>query len=203
MKKILFAVAAMAAITFASCGGNKTESAAVAADTVAAEQVDGTETLATALETSDPAQVQTAVESIQTKIQELIQSGDVQKAEEYKSQLVTWYNENKEKVEAITSGQMNISQIIETVKTLPTSVGGAVEGAAESAAEAAKADAQAAGEQVKAAGEQVKAAAEQKVQEQVNKAEQKAAEKVNEAAQKANEKVNEAAKKAVGGLLGK
>lgn len=196
MKKILFAVAAMAAFTFASCGGNKTENPAVEADTVAVEAVEGIDALGEALEAGDPAQLQTVAETMQTKVQELIANGNIEQAEAYKLQLEKWYNENKEKVEAIAADGLNIGQIVETVKNLPTTA----ENAGEAAVDAAKADAQ-------VVGEQVKEAAKQKAQEEVNKAEQKVNEKVQQetqkAAEKVNQKVQEGTQKAVGKLLGK
>lgn len=203
MKKTLFFVAlAATALTFASCG-NKTDNNENACDStlvdtaaVAEEQVEGIEALTQALEAGDASQLQTVAETMQNKVQELIASGDATQAEAYKLQLEKWYNENKAKVEKVAAEGLNIGQIVETVKALPTNA----EKAGESAVEAAKADA-------KNVGEQVKDAAKQKAQEEVNKAEQKVNEKVQQETQKAvdkaNQKVQEGVQKGVNKLLGK
>lgn len=197
MKNLIFVLAAAATISFASCGGNKSESSVPETDTAfidttaaAVELPEGIDALSDALHAGDAAQLQTVAETMQAKVQELIAHGDVEQAETYKLQLEKWYNENKAKVDAIAKDGLDMGQLVETVKNLPTTAADA----GEAAVGAAKADA-------KTVGEQAKEVAKKKAQEEVNKAEQKVSEKVQQetqkAAEKAREKVQEGTQKAV------
>jgi hypothetical protein len=58
MKKLVFMFVAVAAISFASCGGNKTQAPAVEEDTVAVAEVE--DTLATDSVVADSAAVEVA-----------------------------------------------------------------------------------------------------------------------------------------------
>lgn len=201
MKKLFTTMMAVAAISFASCGGNtKTETVdtdSTAVEAVAEEEVvAAVDEIATALESGDEAVVKTNVETLTQKIQALIEKGDVEAAKAYALKLQEWYQNNKEKVDALAQNGTTIEQLINAAVALPTTV----TGAAQEVVDAAKADAETVKEAAKAAAEQkaeeAKEAAKAKVEEEVNKATQKAADKANEA-------VNDAAKKAANKLLGK
>lgn len=181
MKKILFVMFA-AALSFASCGTKTTDNATDTDSTaVATEEIAELQTLADAVETGDAAQTQTALTALQSRIQELIESGDLETAKKYKYQLEKWYNENKSTVDGIAQEGLTVEQLINLAENTPAST----EELATSAVEAAKADAQQVKEEVKA------------------KAQEKANEAVQQATQQAAQKTNEAATKAVNKLLGK
>lgn len=194
MKNLFPVMVAAATMMFASCG-SKTEPATEAVDTVVVEQAE-LNAVMEAVEAGDATQTAEALKTLQTRIEELVASGDIEAANKYRYQLEKWYNENKDRVDAVAQDGLTVGQLVEAVKGLPTSA----EGAAESAAEAAKADAQ----QV---GQEVKAAAQQKANEAMDKAQQKANEAAQQATQQAADKANEAVQKptqkAASKLLGK
>lgn len=192
MKKVLLLAAVAATMGLTACGG-KTEQPVEAVDSVIVDEAaEALDAATTALENGDAEEVQTAIVDLQGKIEALVAEGNVEEAEGYKSRLLQWYKENKEKVDNTVSEGVTIQQLVETVTNLPTTA----EDVAKAGVEAAKAD----GEK---AAEDLNAAVQQKTNEVVNAAQQKANEKVNEAAQKANAKVNEAVQNAAGKLLGK
>ena len=201
MKKVFYSFMALAAVSFASCGGN-TKSDPSDVDTTVVEAADeeqvvaAVDEVATALESGDAAAVQTNVQTIADKVKALIEKGDVEAAQKYALELQKWYEANKDKVEALAQNGTTIEQLVKAAVALPTTV----TGAAQEVVNAGKADA----ETLKEAG---KAVVEQKVEEAKEAAKAKAEEEVNKAAQKAadkaNEKVNEAAQKVAGKLLGK
>lgn len=202
MKKLFTTMMAVAAISFASCGGNtKTESVendSTAVETVADEDavVAAVDEVATALESGDAAAVETNVQTIAAKIQELVKNGDAEAAKAYALKLQEWYQNNKEKVDGLVQNGTTIEQLINAAVALPT----AVPGAAQDAVDAAKADAQTVKEAAKTAleqkAEETKDAVKAKAEEEVNKAAQKVADKASEA-------VNNAAQDAAKKLLGK
>lgn len=201
MKKLFTTVMALAAISFASCGGNTKSEAAdndsTAVETVAADEaVAAVDEITNALESGDEAAVQSNVQSLATKIQELIEKGDTEKAKEYALKLQEWYAQNKEKVDGLAQNGTTIEQLVKAAVALPTTANAA----AEQLGDAAKADVETVKEAAKTAVEnkanEVKEAAKAKAEEEVNKAAQKAADKASEA-------VNDAAKKAANKLLGK
>lgn len=202
MKKAFYSLMALAAISFASCGGN-TKSEVVTEDSTGVENVASEEEvvtavdkIATALESGDAATVQTNVQNLSTKIQQLIESGDVETAKAYALKLQEWYNQNKEKVEGLAQNGTTIEQLINAAVALPVNA----EGAAQGLIDAAKED-------VGTIKEAAKEVAEQKANEAKEAVKAKAEEEINKAADaakaKAEEKVNEAAKKAANKLLGK
>lgn len=197
MRKLFTTVMALAAISFASCGGNTksetVENDSTTVEAVAAEEaVAAVDEIAIALESGDEEAVQINVKALADKIQELIENGDTEKAKEYALKLQEWYAQNKEKVDGLAQNGTTIEQLVKAAVALPTTLDAAVE----QLGDAAKAD-------VETVKEAAKAAAEEKANEVKEAAKAKAEEEVNKAAQKAADKANEAAKKAAGKLLGK
>jgi hypothetical protein len=205
MKKIII-LACASLLIMASCG-NKTKSNAEGVDSVSdstAVVSQDVQTLVsditTKLNSTDPAQVQSALENVRDNYAELVENGNVEEAKEYASAIQKFVSENSEKLSKVAKGETTVIGLINGIKNLPTSA----EATAEEAAAAVKADAAAA---ANAAEEATKAAAAEKVNEatapvaeKVNEAKKNAdaaAQKVNEKAEQANATVD-AAKKLLG-----
>lgn len=190
MRKVLFLASAVLAITFASCG-NKAKTAEEAVDSTAvvtaADSI--TEVLSEKLSASDPAEVQTTLESLKAKYEELVKAGKLEQAAEYASKVQAFINEHAEEISKVASGNTTISSIVDGIKNLPTNV----ESAAKDAASAVKSDA----EQIASdAVDKAKEEASKKVDETVNNAKEEANKKVNEKVEEANKKANDAVNKA-------
>lgn len=193
MKKILF-LACASLLILASCG-NKTKSNADGVDSVSdsAEVVSQrVQTLVSditeKLNSSDPTQVQKALESVRDKYEELVESGKVEEAKEYASAIQKFVSENSEKLSDAVKGETTVVNLIEGIKKLPTSA----ETTAEEAAAAVKADAEAAANNAK---ETVKETAAEKINEATAPVVQKANE-AKKSADAASKKVNEKAEQA-------
>ncbi len=196
MKKI-FLFACVAALTLASCGNKtKANAEAEANDSVAEATVEQTQAqaqadsviavISTQLESNDPATVQKSLETVKETYAKLVESGDVEAAKTYASQVQKFIDDNSEKINTVAKGETTVVSLINGIKNLPTSA----ETTAEAAAAAVKSDAQSV---ANAAVDVAKATAEQKV----NEAKTEAANKVNEAKAAATKKVTEAAAPAV------
>ena len=136
MKKIFYAIVAVAAITFSACngtakGGDDTDS--VAADSVVAEapeaDADATITaLSSALAANDAEQTQSLL----------------QKAQEYIAKLQQFISENEDRIAQFTAGNETLNSVVSGVKAIPVDAAAlagdakdAVVGAANDAATAA------------------------------------------------------------------
>ena len=136
MKKIFYAIVAVAAITFSACngtakGGDNTDS--IAADSVVAEapeaDADATITaLSSALAANDAEQTQSLL----------------QKAQEYIAKLQQFISENEDKIAQFTAGNETLNSVVSAVKAIPVDAAAlagdakdAVVGAANDAANAA------------------------------------------------------------------
>ncbi len=212
MKKIFIAIAAVAAMTFASCGnqtaqGEGTDSVAI--DTTVVEETGVAEAqteaeavvagLAEQLNANNAEGLAQKVEAAKAYVQELVNSGKLEAAKVYAEKIQAFVDENKEKLDAITSGNSTISELISTVTALPSSASEAVSGAAESAEGAANSAVDAAKSAVesgKSAVNDAKDAAKAKANEVVNEAKTAAENKANEAVNDAKAKTNEAIDKA-------
>lgn len=199
MKKIFIAIAAVAAMTFASCGGNTTqggENDSIPADSVVLEEVGVADaeanaeaaisSLADKLKVSDVDGITKKIAEVQAYIQELINTGKLAAANVYVEKLQSFINENEEKLSALSAdGTNSVKDLLGKVTAL-TSGAESLAGNVQEAADGAKAA-------VDDAVENAKAKAQEKVEEAKAKAEEKAAQAVEDAKAKAQE----AGKKAI------
>ena len=127
MKKIFYAIMAVAAITFSACngtaqGGDNTDS--IATDSVVAEapeaDVDATITaLSAALADNDAEQTQTLLEKAQAYIAKLQADGKLAEASAYIAKLQQFISENEEKIAQFTAGNETLNNIVTAVKAIP------------------------------------------------------------------------------------
>ena len=181
MKKLLFAVMAVAAIGFASCG-NKAQQA---------EAADGTEVVAGAdvaegiianlkeyVETKDAAKLQEALKAAKEKIAELIQQNP-EAAKEYVAKVQEYLKENAESIKALVGENEAANAAVSTltsvepeavVNGLLEQVGNKAEETKDAAVEAAEAAKDAAVDAAKEKAEETKAAAKEKANEAIDNA---------------------------------
>lgn len=222
MKKVFFAVAAVAALSFASCG-NKTNANAEAADSIATEMVDTTalapETKSTfealsaqvtkALDGNDTQSLTTALANIAAAYKTLANSGKLEELKGYGQLVKNFVNEHADKIKSVAGENATINSLISGIQALPTDANATLDAAKAAvsdktvglAAEALQKGA-AAGATAEAAAEALKnapTAATEAVNNAVNNAKEQAQQKANEAVdaakEKAQQKVDEAAKK--------
>jgi len=195
MKKSIRMVAAfVAAMSLTACTGStnantsEEDSLAVVTLSEGAEAEEVVNVLEKEVEAGDAPALNKAVETIQAELQEIIESGDAEKAAAYASQIKAFIDQNADKLKELDINTITLNDIINAAKALPVNA----ENAAEDAAAAVQADAEAAKD---AAVEAAKAKADEAVEEgkaKANEAVQDAANKANEAASKA---INDAANK--------
>ena len=200
MKKSIRIVAAfVAALSLTACTGStnantsEEDSIQVVSLTEGAEPAEVVNVLEEKVNAGDATSLNQAVETIQTELQEIIESGDVEKAAAYASQIKAFIDENAEKLQELNINTLTLNDIINAAKALPTTA----EEAAESAADAVEADAIAAKD---AAVDAAKAKADEVVEEgkaKANEAVETGKAKANEAVQDAANKANDAATKAI------
>lgn len=192
MKKIVFAVMALMAIGFTSCG-NKTQQAEAVADSteVAAPSAEAAlSALSEQLNSGDASAFQTALQAVQEQIKNL----DPEVAKEYVAKVQSFLKENADKIKEVAGDNAAITTAVNALTDVePAQV---VEGIQSALSNAGDAAANAAAEKV----DDAKEAAQKKADEAKQAAKDKANEKVNEAKDAANKAVNDAAAKAVKGL---
>jgi hypothetical protein len=147
MKKILFLAAAVAAMTFAACG-NKSQSAAPAADSAQSDSVAAVDTaslapeakaalgaltlqLQKAVESKDPKAVTTALANLEATYKTLVNTGNLEDAKTYGSAIKQFVSESADSIKQIASGNTTIAELVNGIANLPTT--------AETTAEQAKA----------------------------------------------------------------
>ena len=152
MKKIFYAIVAVAAITFSACngtakGGDDTDS--VAADSVVAEapeaDADATITaLSSALAANDAEQTQSLLQKVQEYIAKLQADGKLEEAKVYIAKLQQFISENEDRIAQFTAGNETLNSVVSGVKAIPVDAAAlagdakdAVVGAANDAANAA------------------------------------------------------------------
>lgn len=209
MKKILFAVMAVVAIGFASCG-NKTQQAeavdsAAIVDSLAGEAAQGViDQLGAQLEAGDVSKLQEVLTTAKEKIADLIKENP-EVAKEYVAKLQAYLKENAEKVTALVGENVAagaaltalteadpesiVTGVLGAVGETATEVKDAAVDAAASQVDAGKAAVDAAASQVDAA----KAAAQQQVDAAKDAAKQQVEDTKAAAKQKAGEAVDNAA----------
>ena len=189
MKKLLLMVAAVAAMTFASCDNtaNKTEQTT---DSVAAfnvEQFDSALANAT-----DSAAVVDLLNNANAEVQKLVEAGKNDEAQSLLAQIKEIVNKNTEKLTAIVP---SIGTLVDQVVALPEGVKDVVENAGDSLKDAATEKANEVVEGAKAAANEAADKAIDKANEAADKAADKASEAANKAADKAKDAAKDAAKK--------
>lgn len=192
MKKIFYAMMAVAAISFSACTGTTkggSENDSINADSVvvdAAEDVTADATiskLADALANNDTEQAQTLLQQAQAYIAKLQQEGKLEEAKAYIAKLQQFISENEEKITPLTTGNETLNNLVAAVKALPVDAAAVAEGAKDAA--------------VSAANEAANAAA-----SAANEAANKAVETGKQEAGKAIDKAAEDTKSAIKGKLG-
>lgn len=191
MKKILFAVMAMAAIGFTSCGNKTQQAEAVDSvaliDSLSEEAIQETlNTLSGVIDAKDADKLKEVLEDSKAKVAELVkQNPELAKA--YVAKLQKFLKENKEKVSEFTSKSPTAQDAIDAIISDESEDGlggliGAIEDKAEEVKEGANAQAEAAKEAANKQVEDAKKAADKKVQEQKDAAKAKASGAIDNAA---------------------
>jgi len=185
MKKVLFAVMAMIAIGFTSCG-NKTQSQTEVADTEvtinAEEEAAATiNALTEQIEAKDASKLQEVIESVKEKVVSFITS-DPEAAKEYVQKVQAFLKDNAEKIKEFVGDNEAVNAAISSLTEAPAdkivsglaSLGEGINNAAEAAQDKAS-----------EAVEDAKDAAKDKANEMKDAAKEKTSEAIDAAADKA------------------
>lgn len=189
MKKLLLMVAAVAAMTFASCDNtaNKTEQTPDSVATFNVEQFDSA-----LANVTDSAAVVDLLNNANAEVQKLVEAGKNDEAQSLLAQIKEIVNKNTEKLTAIVP---SIGTLVDQVVALPEGVKDVVENAGDSLKDAAAEKANEVVEGAKAAANEAADKAIDKANEAADKAADKASEAANKAADKAKDAAKDAAKK--------
>ena len=189
MKKILLAVMAVCAISFTSCG-NKTQQASdeavdsVAVITAAADEAaEGTiSALSEQLEAGDANKLQQVLETVKTKVAELIKQNP-EIAKEYVVKVQDFLKENAEKIKSVVGDNAAVAAAVSAITDIEPQnvVNGLLDQVSDAAADAKDAAVDAVNDKV----DEAKDAAKQKAEEAKDAAKQKAGEAVDNAANSA------------------
>ncbi len=185
--KTFFALAAVAAMSLCACTNNaKTAEESLDFENATPEAV--VSSLTEKIQSGDATAITEAVEIVQAELQAILESGDVEKASAYASQIKAFVDENAEKLQELNVNTLTLADIINAVKALPANAEATAEDAAaavESDAEAAKdAAVDAVKEQANEAVEEGKAKANEAVQDAANQANKAVGDAINDAANK-------------------
>lgn len=144
-----------AALSFVSCGGNKTSEPTTDADSAISDANADTDTQtanadadaaiqsldkAIAASKSNPEMVKQSVASIQQKIAELKASGNTEAAQAYASKLQTYLKSHADDIKSIDPQSVTVVDVVNAVANAPQTV----KNAAQSAVQAAESDVNAA-----------------------------------------------------------
>ena len=167
MKKIFFAIVAVAAISFSACngtakGGEETDS--INADSVVAEAPEANvdaiiSSLSTAVADNDAEATQTFLQKAQAYIAKLQADGKLEEAKAYIAKLQQFISENEEKIAQFTAGNETLGNIVSAVKAIPVDVANVAEGAKDAVVGAANDAANAANDAANAAAQKATDAA--------------------------------------------
>ena len=140
MKKIFYAIVAVAATSFSACNGTAkggAETDSIAVDTVPTPpeaNVDAMiSSLSTAVADNDAEATQTFLEKAQAYIAKLQEEGKLEEAQVYIAKLQQFISENEEKIAQLTAGNETLGNIVSAVKAFPVNVAEAATDAAEGA----------------------------------------------------------------------
>ena len=172
MKKLFFFAGILAMTALASCGNKQNAPAEGETIEVAAPVDDDVVSMLDAqLKSKDPNALMKTLAAIKEKYAQLVKAGKLEEAKAYMAKAQTYLKEHAAQITAIAGEDSEVSNLVNSVTSMPE--------AAQSAAEEAAKDAKA------------------KVNEAAAKANAKINEKANEAGQKAHEAVGKAAAKAM------
>ena len=137
MKKIFYAIVAVAAITFSACNGTvkgEQNTDSIATDSVVAEvpeaDADATITaLAAALNDNNAEETQSLLQKAQDYIAKLQAEGKLEEAKAYIAKLQQFISENEEKIAEFTAGNETLGNIVSAVKAIPVDAAAVAEGA--------------------------------------------------------------------------
>lgn len=184
MKKALFMAMAAFAISFASCGGNKTAEAPAEETEQAAEAFDvegAVNNLQAQLESGDASTFQKALEAVKEQIAKL----DPEVAKEYVTKVQDFLKANADKVKEVVGDNAVVNTLVTSIVETPAeSIINEVQSKLGEVGQAGQDAVDNAVDQVKDAAEDAKQAAEDKVNEQVDKAKENAAKEIDNAADK-------------------
>ena len=173
MKKLFFFAGILAMTALASCGNKQKAPAEGETIEVAAPVDDDVVSMLDAqLKSKDPNALMKTLAAIKEKYAQLVKAGKLEEAKAYMAKAQTYLKEHAAQITAIVGEDSEVSNLVNSVTSMP-------EAAQNAAEEAAKSDAKA------------------KVNEAAAKANAKINEKANEAGQKAHEAVGKAAAKAM------
>ena len=173
MKKLFFFAGILAMTALASCGNKQKAPAEGETIEVAAPVDDDVVSMLDAqLKSKDPNALMKTLAAIKEKYAQLVKAGKLEEAKAYMAKAQTYLKEHAAQITAIAGEDSEVSNLVNSVTSMP-------EAAQNAAEEAAKSDAKA------------------KVNEAAAKANAKINEKANEAGQKAHEAVGKAAAKAM------
>lgn len=200
MKKIFLMMAAVAALSFTSCGNKAAQTEAPADETEVVDLENATAALAEQLEAGDVNKFQEALEAAKQKVTELL-TNNPEVAKEYLDKVQTFLKENADKVKAVVGDNAVVQTAVAALTDTPAeNIINGLKSQLDATGEAGQAVVDNAVEQVNATGEELKQAIQDKAGElkqaandKVEEGKKAANDKVNEAANKVNEKVNEAA----------
>ena len=175
MKKLFFFAGILAMTALASCGNKQNAPAEGETIEVAAPEDDDVVSMLDAqLKSKDPNALMKTLAAIKEKYAQLVKAGKLEEAKAYMAKAQTYLKEHAAQITAIAGEDSEVSNLVNSVTSMPE----AAQNAAEEAAK--KVDAKAK-ETVEAAKSDAKA----KVNEAANEAGQKAHEAVGKAAAKA------------------
>lgn len=204
MKKIFFAVAAFAALTFASCD-NKTNGNANGVDSVATDSIEAVASdagatadaviseLTSQLDAKDAGAIEKTLATIKEKIADLLNSNP-EAAKEYVSKVQTFLKDNADKIKGVVGDNAAVTSAVaaltaapaeDVVNNIKNTLGAAKDAGSEAVGNAVDA--------VKNAPEAAKDAAESAANKAVEDAKSKAAEKVDNAKKDAGAAIDKAA----------
>ena len=205
MKKIFLMAVAAAAFVFTSCGNNKAQAPveeAVDSTEVALEEANtaADEVIATLTDATDANAIQTALETIKTKVTEFL-AKNPEIAKEYLAKVQGFLKENADKIKAVVGGKAAVAGLIDTVNAIPSESVDALMNAGDALKAFGIDAASFAGNAVNAAGDAIGNAVENAKDATVdaaNNVKDAAVEKANDAVNTAKEKTGEAIDKAAG-----
>lgn len=208
MKKIFISIAALAAMTFTSCGNQTAQGGDNdSIDTVVVEETGVKDaqaeaetivsSLADQLKAGNAEGIQAKIEEVKAYIAELLNNDKLEAATAYASQIQKFLDENKDKLDEYTNGTASkLSDALSKAGGLENVASGLLEAVSGKANEAADAAKSAIEEKANEAVEAAKAKAEEKAKEAVENAKSKAYEEGKKAGEDAKAKVKDAASKA-------
>ena len=184
MKKILFAVMAVAAIGFTACGnkaqqGEATDSTAVEVN-VADEEADAAIAMLSAnLEANDASKFQQALDAVKEKIAELIKTNP-EAAKQYVARVQEFLKNNADKIKSVVGDNATVAAAVSAITDVEPDkvVSGLLDQVSDAATDAKDAAKEAVNEKVDAAKE----AASNKAQEVKDAAKEKASGAIDDAA---------------------